>query len=136
MHEANCPLCTFRTDQDQLLIAENKNCAYIQKPSEQHVLEGSGLIIPKRHAATVFELTPEEWNDTQDLLQKAKVFLEHIHKPDGYSIGWNTNEAGGQTIPHAHLHVIPRFKDEPYAGKGIRYWIKQTANQRKSSTNL
>ncbi len=136
MHEENCPLCSFRNDPEQLLIAENNTCVYIQKPSEQNVLEGCGLIIPKRHAQTFFDLSPEEWVDTQDLLHKAKVYLEQKHNHDGYSIGWNTNATGGQTIPHAHLHVVPRFKDEPFAGKGIRYWLKQTENERKPSTNL
>ena len=48
----------------------------------------------------------------------------------GYNIGWNVNEVGGQEIFHAHLHVIPRYEDEPMSGKGIRYWIKQPQNKR------
>ncbi len=36
----------------------------------------------------------------------------------------------GQTVFHAHLHVIPRFAAEPHAGKGIRYWLKQESNRR------
>ena len=36
----------------------------------------------------------------------------------------------GQEVSHAHLHVVPRFKDEPLASKGIRYWLKQAANRR------
>jgi len=36
---------------------------------------------------------------------------------------------GGQIAMHAHMHVIPRFRQEPYAGRGIRYWLKQPANR-------
>ena len=61
---------------------------------------------------------------------KAKEYLEERYDHEGYSVGWNTGEMGGQSIPHAHLHVIPRFADEPFAGKGIRYWIKQNDNIR------
>ncbi|HCR18189.1 MAG TPA: hypothetical protein DIU35_11970 [Candidatus Latescibacteria bacterium] len=43
---------------------------------------------------------------------------------------WNEGEIGGQEIFHVHLHVIPRFADEPYAGRGILYWLKQDANRR------
>ncbi|WP_346014214.1 HIT domain-containing protein [Sporosarcina sp. E16_8] len=93
------------------------------------MLEGSGLIVPKRHAVDVFSLTPEEWIDTQELLMKAKAYLEKLYGHDGYSVGWNTGKAGGQSILHAHLHVIPRFADELYSGKGIRYWLKQGDNR-------
>ena len=62
---------------------------------------------------------------------KAKVYLEELYRHEGYSVGWNTGKTGGQSILHAHLHVIPRFADEPYAGKGIRSWIKQEANRRR-----
>ncbi len=130
MYEKECPYCNLLADPEQQIIFETATCAYIQKPSEQTVLEGSGLIVPKRHAVDVFSLTAEEWIDTQELLMKAKVYLEERYGHDGYSVGWNTGKTGGQSIPHAHLHVIPRFADEPYAGKGIRYWIKQEANRR------
>jgi len=39
--------------------------------------------------------------------------------PDGYNVGWNSGVAAGQEVFHAHMHVIPRFGDEPLAGKGI-----------------
>ena len=45
-------------------------------------------------------------------------------------MGWNCGAVAGQTVFHAHLHVIPRYAGEPYAGKGIRHWLKQEANRR------
>lgn len=131
--QQNCPFCNVADDGDQRIVLETKTCYYIQKKSEQHVLEGSGLIIPKHHRQTVFDLTEEEWKETRDLLNQAKKILDEAFMSDGYSVGWNTGEVGGQSIPHAHLHVIPRFRDEPHAGKGIRYWIKQPENKRKNS---
>lgn len=131
MCEKECPYCNLLADPEQQIIFENDTCAYIQKPSEQTVLEGSGLIVPKRHAVDVFSLTVQEWIDTQELLMKAKSYLEDRYGHDGYSVGWNTGKSGGQSIMHAHLHVIPRFVDEPYAGKGIRFWIKQGDNRRR-----
>ncbi|XKF67530.1 HIT domain-containing protein [Virgibacillus necropolis] len=128
--EQECPLCGPFYDEEQEVIFENDSCYYIQKPTEQNVLEGSGLIIPKNHTQTVFDLSEQEWKDTQELMQRAKQLLDDTYSPDGYSVGWNTGEVGGQSIPHAHLHIIPRFSDEPYAGKGIRHWIKQTENKR------
>lgn len=94
------------------------------------MLPGSGLIVPKAHRETVFDLTPEEWRDTNDLLQRVKALLDAEYAPDGYNVGWNAGAAAGQHVFHAHLHVIPRFADEPLAGKGIRHWLKQPENRR------
>ena len=57
MYEKECPYCNLLEDPEQQIIFETATCAYIQKPSEQTVLEGSGLILPKRHAVDVFSLT-------------------------------------------------------------------------------
>ncbi|MFD1205551.1 MULTISPECIES: HIT domain-containing protein [Sporosarcina] len=133
----DCLFCNITADPEQQIIFETDLCAYIQKPSEQRVLEGSGLIVPKRHVSDVFGLTAEEWRDTQQLLVRAKAYLEEMYEHEGYTVGWNTGIVGGQSIPHAHLHVIPRFSDEPLSGKGIRYWIKQKNNKRGTmSTKL
>lgn len=92
------------------------------------------MIIPKRHVATPFELTPEEWMATHELLGVAKRLLD-LERPDGYSVGWNVHAVGGQTVPHAHLHVIGRFADEPLAGTGIRHALKQPLNRRMTDGN-
>ncbi|NKE07531.1 MULTISPECIES: HIT family protein [Mesobacillus] len=131
MYQENCPYCNVLADEEQQITLENETCYFIQKESEQQVLQGSGLIIPKLHKQNVFELSDQEWNDSRELLMGAKRILDEKYAPDGYSVGWNTGKAGGQSIFHAHLHVIPRFEDEPLAGKGIRYWIKQKENMRK-----
>ena len=104
-------------------------CLFLQGP--EPVLVGSGLIVPRRHRRTVFDLGLEEWQGTYELLQRAKSFLDREYRPDGYNVGWNCGEAAGQEVFHAHLHVIPRYMDEPLAGKGIRYWLKQEANRRR-----
>jgi diadenosine tetraphosphate (Ap4A) HIT family hydrolase len=127
----NCPYCHLFADEGQEVVFENETCYFIQKESEQEVLQGSGLIIPKMHKQNVFELSDQEWIDSRELLMLAKEMLDKKHSPDGYSVGWNTGKAAGQSIYHALLHVIPRFNDEPYAGRGIRYWIKQNENKRK-----
>ena len=51
-------------------------------------------------------------------------------EPDGYNVGWNVGPVGGGHVPQAHLHVIPRFADEPFAGRGIRWWFKRAENTR------
>jgi diadenosine tetraphosphate (Ap4A) HIT family hydrolase len=124
-----CLFCPPTLDQAQIVL-ENTHCLFLQQP--QAVLIGSGLIIPRRHCQTVFDLTPGEWQATFELLRRVKTFLEHKYAPHGYNVGWNCGQVGGQEIFHAHLHVIPRYNDEPFAGRGIRYWLKQDVNKRNS----
>jgi diadenosine tetraphosphate (Ap4A) HIT family hydrolase len=122
-----CPFCSHSVKQNEIIL-ENDSCLFLQR--EEPVLIGSGLIIPREHRETVFDLTQEEWNATYDMIQQVKKLLNHKFHPDGYNFGWNCSAVAGQEVFHAHLHIIPRYKDEPYAGKGIRYWLKQETNKR------
>jgi diadenosine tetraphosphate (Ap4A) HIT family hydrolase len=125
----DCPFCSPALRAAEVML-ENEYCLFIQQA--EAVLIGSGLIIPKAHRESLFDLTPAEWAATFTLLQQVKALLDAQYQPDGYNVGWNCGKVGGQTIFHAHLHVIPRYADEPLAGKGIRYWIKQEVNKRGS----
>lgn len=99
---------------------------------KNNTLIGSYVIIPKSQVGTPFELSDKEWEDTKLLMREIKKYLDEKYNPDGYNVGWNVGVAGGQEVAHAHLHIIPRYSDELYAGKGIRYWFKQPENIRKS----
>ena len=128
MIHSECPFCNLELNTEQTILLENEHCLFTQIP--QKVLAGSGLIVPREHRETVFDLTPDEWQATYDLLHQVKALLDKQYHPDGYNVGWNVRAIGGQEIFHAHLHIIPRFADEPLAGKGIRYWLKQDNNLR------
>ncbi len=126
----NCPFCHPHEDEHQKIVLENETCYFLQHNFEQDVLEGSGVIVPKAHRADTFELTAEEWKDTYDLLHKARILLDAKYAPDGYTLGWNVGPASNQSILHSHFHILPRFNDEPHAGKGLRHWLKQPDNKR------
>lgn len=102
---------------------------------KNNTLVGSYVIIPKSQVGSPFELSEKEWNDSKALLLELKEYLDKKYAPDGYNIGWNVGKAAGQEVAHAHMHVIPRYADEPYAGKGLRYWFKQPENIRASLKN-
>ena len=100
------------------------------------VSPGHTLVIPKRHGAGFFELTPGEVMAVYELLVRMKARLDGDLKPAGYNIGINIGEAAGQTVMHSHVHLIPRFWGDvseprggvrnvipgkgPYAGNGGR----------------
>jgi histidine triad (HIT) family protein len=93
-------------------------------------LKHSGIIIPKAHRAAAFDLTDEEWLATYVLLREVKAWLDEAVSSAGYNLVWNGGPVAGQEVMHAHLHVIPRFLEEPLAGKaGIRTLLKSKANQ-------
>lgn len=127
-NDTDCIFCTVSKEQVGNVLLSNEYCMFLQY--DQEILIGSGIIVPRRHCETVFDLNENEWKATFDLLIIVKQYLDHLYKPQGYNVGWNVGTTGGQEIFHAHLHVIPRYNDEPLAGKGIRYWLKQSDNMR------
>ena len=124
----NCIFCDYKNDTRGTIIFENDYCVCIEQ--NEPILVGSCIIIPKAHKITVFDLSHVEWEATKQLIDMAKKYIDSKYSPDGYNVGWNCGEAGGQDVFHAHLHIIPRHKDEPYAGRGIRNWIKREENKR------
>jgi len=76
------------------------------------VNEGHALIIPKRHFESLFEATEEEIKEIYKLLHEVKKLIDEKYKPDGYNVGINVGEYGGQTIMHLHVHLIPRYKGD------------------------
>lgn len=125
-----CPFCSPRVDREPVVF-ENGHCVVLDLRHE--VLEGSCIIVPRVHRATPFELSAGEVKGTFELLRRMKARLDSRLTPDGYNVGWNCGPVAGQEVEHAHLHLIPRFHDEPFAGRGIRHWLKQEANRRGAS---
>ena len=73
------------------------------------VTKGHTLIIPKRHVKTYFDLNYVELASLGVTIGIVKMELDKMYKPNGYNIGANCGEAAGQSIPHCHIHVIPRY---------------------------
>lgn len=85
---------------------------------------GHTLVIPRRHVASFFDLTPEEINACMALIAEERKQLDAEFKPDGYNIGVNVGQAAGQSILHVHIHVIPRYKgDVENPQGGVRHVI-------------
>jgi len=129
----SCIFCNYENNKKETILFENDLCVCLAK--NEKVLIGSCIIIPKAHKATVFDLNYDEWEATKQLIDKVKTYLDAKYSPDGYNVGWNCGDVGGQSVFHAHLHIIPRYADEPYAGCGIRNWIKREENIRPSQGN-
>jgi diadenosine tetraphosphate (Ap4A) HIT family hydrolase len=93
------------------------------------VSKGHALVVPRRHVASLWEMTVEEYSDAFALVRHVKELLEEQFRPEGFNIGVNCGEAAGQSVFHAHIHVIPRYTgDVPNPRGGVRNIIPGKGN--------
>jgi mutator protein MutT len=114
-------------------LLETASCPFCRIPLEQRFYDGNyvfgiwdshpaspghALLIPKRHAPTWFDASPEEKLELLAAIDAARAAIERNHSPDGYNIGINVGAVAGQTVFHLHVHVIPRYKGDVSEPKG------------------
>lgn len=113
-----CPFCSLPSER----IVEANNFAYWIYDGFP-VSPGHSLIIPKRHVGSFFEVTLEERLAMLELLDKAKATVTQEQNPDAFNIGINDGSAAGQTVPHLHMHLIPRYKGDIADARGGVRWV-------------
>ena len=112
MQDKNCPFCDEAN-------YEREGDLVFTKTDSYPVSKGHTLVIPKRHVSSYFECTDDERLELWSLVEQVKTLLESEFEPDGFNIGINIGAAAGQTGPHMHIHVIPRYSgdmDDPRGG--------------------
>ena len=93
------------------------------------ISSGHALIMPKRHIASWWEATLEERSEIVALIEDVRVAILAQHCPDGFNFGVNEGRSAGQTVPHLHLHVIPRYDGDVADPRGgIRHVIPDRAD--------
>lgn len=99
---STCRFCTLATHPDTRVFG-----SVAAFPDGYPVTPGHMLIIPLAHRGTYFDLTQDEVRDTDMALRvlREEFLTEGV---TAFNIGWNAGEAAGQTVPHAHCHLIPR----------------------------
>ncbi len=102
--------CLF-CDKEQLDVLFEDEVGFVIR-DKFPVNEGHLLIIPHRHVSSYFDLTDHEVLGLHHLARRARGWLEKDYEPDGYNLGVNVDAAGGQTIFHVHLHLIPRYSGD------------------------
>ena len=127
-----CPFCDYlghRDEEGRNRVAAN---AHATAFLDGHpVSEGHTLVVPHRHVNSIFELGGEEQASIWSLVADVRVRLRERFDapPDGFNVGPNDGIEAGQTVPHAHVHVIPRYHgDVPDPRGGIRWVIPRKAN--------
>lgn len=87
--------------------------------------KGHALILPKEHAANLYELPDETAAEAMKLAKKMALLLRDKLQCDGLNLVQNNGEVAGQTVSHFHLHLIPRYKED---GQKIN-WVPSEPSQ-------
>jgi len=108
-----CPFCNLEASR---VILENDLAIAIC--DGYPVSRGHVLVIPKRHVGSFFEITETERQAMLSLLDRFQKKLLEEFGPDAFNIGINDGAAAGQTVPHLHIHLIPRYEGDQVDPRG------------------
>src|SRR3989338_3120411 len=100
-----CAFCDNITNEERSIIKNDLAWAF---PTNIPIVSGHILVCPIRCVAKFDDLTKEEKEAIFDLAEKVKKSLEKVFNAEGFNFAWNENKMGGQSIPHFHLHILPR----------------------------
>ena len=120
-----CPFCNLEDDQ---VLLSNSTAVVIRDGFP--VTEGHSLVIPRRHIESLFDLTEEEFQDLGELSSDVRRrLLDSDDTIEGFNIGVNDGTVAGQTVPHCHVHIIPRRAgDVANPRGGVRHVIPSKGN--------
>lgn len=111
MKDENCIFCKLANgDIPTATVYEDEYLRAIMDAAPAN--KGHIIILPKSHAANIYELEDEYVSRAYVLAKKLAVALKKLTGCDGVNILQNNGEAAGQTVFHFHVHVIPRFKND------------------------
>jgi len=114
MSDEECRFCNASPNRRILIEGKYGFAALDRHP----VNDGHFLVIPYRHFPSYFDISDEECEELWSLVAEGKKLIDEKHSPDGYNIGINVGESAGQSVPHLHIHVIPRYKGDVENPKG------------------
>lgn len=118
MIESVCPFCILPAER---IVLESEHAVVIR--DAYPVSPGHTLVIPRRHTGSFFDLSTLERDAMLLLLDEAKRQLDESHAPEGFNIGVNDGPLAGQTVPHVHMHLIPRFAGDVADPRGGVRWV-------------
>ncbi len=118
-----CPFCSLDPGR---VVAETESAVAIRDAFP--LAEGHTLVIPRQHVSSIYELSPEQQAGLWEFVSYIRLRLIGQYRIDSFNIGFNDGLDAGQTVPHAHIHIIPRRAgDVPDPRGGIRWIIADKA---------
>lgn len=114
----DCPFCEPSTER---ILIERKHFRLLW--DGYPISPGHVLIVPRRHIARWEETSQSEQRALIEAIGIAQAEIRKQRQPDGFNIGINDGVAAGQTIPHLHVHVIPRYGGDLADPRGGVRWV-------------
>ena len=115
-----CPFCE-RIDDPASLYGETEFA--VAFPDGHPLSPGHTLVVPKRHVLRAEQLERAEWAGLFDLVREVARELTTLSGVTGVNVGVNSGAAAGQTVNHAHVHVIPRRPGDVEDPRGGVRWV-------------
>ena len=119
MTATECPFCNLA--EDRIWVQTDSAIAFLDNFP---VSLGHTLVIPGDHIGALMELPENDLKEIWELVAHVRKLLIEKYHPDGFNIGINEGFAAGQTMPHAHIHIIPRFNGDVSDPRGGIRWVK------------
>lgn len=116
--KTHCPFCELASER---ILHDFGNVVVVRDSFP--VSPGHTLVIPRRHVGSFFDTTLEERTTLLMALDEARRGLDEEYAPGGYNIGINDGPFAGQTVPHLHIHLIPRYDGDCADPRGGVRWI-------------
>jgi ATP adenylyltransferase len=118
-----CILCAVRDQHPEVEQLEvYRTSAFLVSLNLYPYNPGHLMLVPLRHVESPTELTDDEALALHHLQTLALKVIGSLYPAQGFNIGYNLGQAGGGSIAHLHLHVVPRFRNE----QGFMTTIGQT----------
>ena len=124
MRSQICPFCQ-RISLGGVIASSPLAAAF---PDAYPISPGHTLVVSRRHEPDFFSLDPEEQHAILVLATELQRRLRNELGFEGMNLGINAGEVAGQTVDHAHLHLVPRYRgDMPDPAGGIRWLFPDKA---------
>ena len=110
-HDPNCVFCQ--------IVADTRKCVLLTEDPEALAFmdihpanPGHCLVVPKGHWPTVFDIPPDAFAAVARLAVRIATGVQRALAPPGVSLVQANGPAAGQTVPHLHVHILPRRDDD------------------------
>ncbi len=113
-----CPFC--KPDSERIWFEDDSG--FVLRDAYP-ISQGHALVVPKQHNASLYDFPADTQAALWQLVSEARRRINEELRPDGFNVGVNDGEAAGQTVMHAHIHVIPRWTDDVADPRGGIRWV-------------
>lgn len=120
----NCPFCNAAPSSLWL-----ESASAVALWDGYPIAEGHTLVVPRRHVTSLFDLPASDLASVWEFVARVRAELAKRFRVESFTIGLNDGRPAGQTVMHAHIHVVPRREgDVPDPRGGIRWVIPKRAD--------